>query len=85
MYLRNMQKNCPLFLQVAAAQSAGAIAAIVYDDSIDDYFLMLADGDAASTISIPSASVPRKYGQLLISSALVGSTILKGLLLTADL
>lgn len=51
--------------QVANAQTAGAKAAMVYDDRINDYFLMLADGGAAPGIGIPGMAVPRRVGQLL--------------------
>ena len=61
-------------LQVAKAQASGALAAIVYDNSINDYFLMLADGKSATSLFIPSASIPRRTGQLLISSVLVSSS-----------
>lgn len=58
-------------LQVANAQQAGAKAALVYDNEINDYFLMLANDSSVSSISIPGLSVPRKVGQLLVSSTQV--------------
>lgn len=70
--------NCPgihlawTCLQVANAQLAGARAAIVYDNKIDDYFLMLANDSSAASILIPGLSIPRKVGTLLISSIQVG-------------
>ena len=60
-----------LCLQVGNAQLAGAKAAIVYDNQIDDYFLMVANDSSASSIYIPGLSIPRKVGQLLISSTQV--------------
>ena len=58
-------------LQVANAQAAGAVAAMVYDNQINDYFLMLADGDSASSTTIPGMAVPRRVGQLLVSATQV--------------
>ena len=55
-------------MQVANAQAAGAAAAMVYDNEINDFFLLAADGSSASSITIPGMSVPRCIGQLLASS-----------------
>lgn len=55
-------------MQMANAQLAGATAGIVYDNQIDDYFLMLANDSSAASVLIPGLSIPRKVGQLLISS-----------------
>ena len=63
--------RCSFCLQVGNAQLAGAKAAIVYDNQIDDFFLMVANDSSVSSIYIPGLSVPRKVGQLLISSAQV--------------
>ena len=60
-----------LWFQVGNAQLGGAKAAIVYDNQIDDYFLMVANDSSASSIYIPGLSIPRKVGQLLISSTQV--------------
>lgn len=60
-------------LQVANAQAAGAAAALVFDNQINDYFLMLADNASSTAISIPGMSVPRRVGQLLVSSTQVGT------------
>lgn len=50
---------------MANAQTAGAKAALVYDNQISEYFLMLADGGAAPGIGIPSMAAPRLIGELL--------------------
>jgi hypothetical protein len=42
----------------------------VYDDQISDYFVPASDGTITG-ISIPSGSIPRRTGQLLVSSLLV--------------
>lgn len=55
-------------MQVANAQTAGAAAALVYDDQINDYFLMLTNETTVSNITVPGMSVPRRVGQLLVSS-----------------
>jgi hypothetical protein len=57
-------------LQAQAAQAAGARALLVYDDQISDYFVPASDGTITG-ISIPSGSIPRRTGQLLVSSLLV--------------
>ena len=60
--------TCYLSTKVANAQAAGAAIAIVYDDEVNDYFLMLADDGTAASITIPAASLPRSIGQLLTSA-----------------
>lgn len=57
-------------LQAQNAQAAGAKAILVYDDQINDYFVPASDG-TISGISIPSGAIPRRTGQLLVSSSLV--------------
>ena len=42
----------------------------MYDDQISDYFVPASDGTITG-ISIPSGSIPRRTGQLLVSSLLV--------------
>lgn len=59
-------------MQAQNAQAAGAKALLVYDDQISDYFVPASDGTITG-ISIPSASIPRRTGQLLVSSLLVSS------------
>lgn len=56
--------------QALNAQTAGAKAILVYDDQINDYFVPASDG-SLSGISIPSGAIPRRLGQLLVSSSLV--------------
>ena len=56
--------------QAQNAQAAGAKALLVYDDQISDYFVPASDGTITG-ISIPSGSIPRRTGQLLVSSLLV--------------
>ena len=43
---------------------------LVYDDQISDYFVPASDGTIAG-IKIASGSIPRRTGQLLVSSLLV--------------
>jgi len=59
-------------MQAQSAQAAGAKALLVYDDQIADYFVPASDGTITG-ISIPSGSIPRRTGQLLVSSLLVSS------------
>ena len=61
--------RCP-GLQALNAQAAGAKAILVYDDQINDYFVPASDG-TLSGITIPSGAIPRRTGQLLVSSSLV--------------
>jgi hypothetical protein len=58
-------------LQAQNAQAAGAKAILVYDDQINDYFVAASDG-SISGLTIPSGAIPRRTGQLLASSSLVG-------------
>ena len=60
-------------MQAQNAEAAGAKALLVYDDQISDYFVPASDGTIAG-IGIPSASIPRRTGQLLVSSLLVSSS-----------
>ena len=46
------------------------MALLVYDDQISDYFVPASDGTIAG-IRVPSGSIPRRTGQLLVSSLLV--------------
>ena len=62
--------QCCVCMQAQNAQAAGAEALLVYDDQISDYFVPASDGTIAR-IRIPSGSIPRRTGQLLVSSLLV--------------
>ena len=57
-------------MQAQSAQSAGAAAVLVYDNTINDYFVPAANG-SASGIAIPAGAIPRRTGQLLVSAAMV--------------
>ena len=68
--LSSCQKLGCVLMQAQNAQAAGAKALLVYDDQISDYFVPASDGTITG-ISIPSGSIPRRTGQLLVSSLLV--------------
>jgi hypothetical protein len=57
-------------MQAQRAQTAGAAAVLVYDNSINDYFVPAANGSAGG-IAIPAGAIPRRTGQLLVSAAMV--------------
>ena len=64
------RKSGRVVAQAQNAQAASAKALLVYDDQISDYFVPASDGTITG-ISIPSGSIPRRTGQLLVSSLLV--------------
>ena len=73
--------GCTVADKAAAAQSAGAVALLVYDDRISDFFIPAASNgnagngnDAAGRdLTIPAAALPRRVGQLLASAAAASS------------
>ncbi len=54
--------------QARHAQDAGAVAVVVYDNQINDYFTAASDGNAG--VALPAVSLPRRLGQLLVSATL---------------
>ena len=67
---RKVDTTVLCLMQAQNAQAAGAEALLVYDDQISDYFVPASDGTIAG-IRLPSGSIPRRTGQLLVSSLLV--------------
>jgi len=66
--------TCSSATKAANAQAAGAAAVLEYDDQISDFFVPAAGrGGAVDGVIIPAASIPRRVGQLLASSALAAS------------
>ena len=65
--------GCTFAGKAAAAQGAGAVALLVYDDRISDFFIPAAsngnDAAAGRDLTIPAAALPRRVGQLLASAA----------------
>ncbi|BDA49389.1 probable c5a peptidase at N-terminal half [Coccomyxa sp. Obi] len=69
-----LRGTCFFTVKALNAQAAGAKAILVYDDQINDYFVPASDG-TLSGITIPSGAIPRRTGQLLVSSCLAGGKL----------
>lgn len=70
--------GCTFADKAAAAQGAGAVALLVYDDRISDFFIPAASSNggndgAGKDLTIPAAALPRRVGQLLASAAAASS------------
>jgi len=71
--------GCTFADKASAAQAAGAVALLVYDDRISDFFIPAASNgngnsnDAGKDLMIPAAALPRRVGQLLASAAAASS------------
>ncbi|KAK9839424.1 hypothetical protein WJX81_001331 [Elliptochloris bilobata] len=70
-----VQRGSCFFSQKALnVQNAGAAAVLLFDDQIQDYFVAASNGSVAG-ISLPAMSLPRRLGQLLVSSTAAGGKL----------
>ncbi len=60
-------------MQVANAQAANAVAVLVYDNQINDFFVPATDN--ANPVTIPAMAIPRLVGQLLSSATQAGGKL----------
>eukprot|EP00884_Botryococcus_braunii_P006262 jgi/Botrbrau1/15637/Bobra.4_1s0022.1 len=63
--------TCFFSVKVTNAEVAGAVAVLVYDNQINDFFVPATDKD--TPVTIPAMAIPRVVGQLLSSAAQAGS------------
>ena len=66
--------NCTFVEKALAAEAAGAVALIVFDDQAAAYFTAVS-GDSFSGTSIPAATVPRRLGQNLMAVLATGRSV----------
>ncbi|KAL6772119.1 hypothetical protein ACKKBG_A28990 [Auxenochlorella protothecoides x Auxenochlorella symbiontica] len=60
--------TCALASKVQNAQTAGAAAALIFDNVLGGYFVSAANGSLANSVTLPNMSITRRLGQTLLAS-----------------